>query len=224
VRILCINPNSSYDVTAGIEKVCRKYASPETEVEVKLIEEAPLGIVSYRDIAISEKYLLERFEEWKEPYDGFIVACHSDVGVDLLRELTDKPVIGIGEASMLVALPLGHKFSVLSLGRKKIPQKEDLIRKYGLEARCSSVRMTGLGVIATSYEEEKDKLIEAGKRAIEEDGAEVLILGCAGMAGLDKEIERAVGVPVVDGVASALLIVESLVRYGVSTSKVGKYL
>lgn len=224
MRILCINPNSSHDVTAGIEEVCRKYASPETEVEVRSIEEAPLGIVSYRDAAISEKYLLERFEEWKGSYDGFIVACHSDVGVDLLRELTDKPVIGIGEASMLVALPLGHKFSVLSLGRKKIPQKEDLIRKYGLETRCSSVRITGLGVVATSYEEEKDKLIEAGKRAIKEDGAEVLILGCAGMAGLDKEIEKAVGVPVIDGVASALLIVESLVRYGASTSKVGKYL
>lgn len=223
MKILCINPNSSSEVTEGIEKICKEYALPGTEVEIKSIKEAPSGIESYHDAAISEKYLLERFEEWKGKYDGFIIACHSDIGVDLLRELTDKPVIGIGEASILFALPLGHKFSILSLKRKKIPQKEDLIRKYGLENRCSSVCATGLGVIA-NYQEKKEKLIQAGKKAVEEDGAEVLILGCAGMAGMDKEIEKAIGVPVIDGVASALLIIESLVRYGASTSKVGKYL
>lgn len=223
MKILCINPNSSQEVTEGIEKICRKYSLSDTEVEVKYIKEAPPGIESYHDAAISEKYLLDKFEEWKEQYDGFIVACHSDIGVDLLRELTDKPVIGIGEASMLFALPLGHKFSILSLKRKKIPQKEDLVKKYGLINRCASIRATGLGVIA-NYQEKKEKLIQKGMKAVEEDGAEVLILGCAGMAGLDKEIEKIVGVPVIDGVVSALLIIESLIRYGVNTSKVGKYL
>lgn len=223
MKILCINPNSSQEVTEGIEKICRKYSLSDTEVEVKYIKEAPSGIESYHDAAISEKYLLDKFEEWKEQYDGFIVACHSDIGVDLLRELTDKPVIGIGEASMLFALPLGHKFSILSLKRKKIPQKEDLVKKYGLINRCASIRATGLGVIA-NYQEKKEKLIQEGMKAVEEDGAEILILGCAGMAGIDKEIEKIVGVPVIDGVVSALLIIESLIRYGVNTSKVGKYL
>lgn len=223
MKILCINPNSSQEVTEGIEKICRKYSLSDTEVEVKYIKEAPSGIESYHDAAISEKYLLDKFEEWKEQYDGFIVACHSDIGVDLLRELTDKPVIGIGEASMLFALPLGHKFSILSLKRKKIPQKEDLVKKYGLINRCASIRATGLGVIA-NYQEKKEKLIQEGMKAVEEDGAEILILGCAGMAGIDKEIEKIVGVPVIDGVVSALLIMESLIRYGVNTSKVGKYL
>lgn len=223
MKILCINPNSSQEVTEGIEKICRKYSLSDTEVEVKYIKEAPPGIESYHDAAISEKYLLDKFEEWKEQYDGFIVACHSDIGVDLLRELTDKPVIGIGEASMLFALPLGHKFSILSLKRKKIPQKEDLVKKYGLINRCASIRATGLGVIA-NYQEKKEKLIQEGMKAVEEDGAEILILGCAGMAGIDKEIEKIVGVPVIDGVVSALLIIESLIRYGVNTSKVGKYL
>jgi len=223
LKILCINPNSSQEVTEGIEKICRKYALSDTEIEVKCIKKAPSGIESYHDAAISEKHLLERFEEWKEQYDGFIIACHSDIGVDLLRELTDKPVIGIGEASMLFALPLGHKFSILSLKRKKIPQKEDLIKKYGFENRCASIRATGLGVVA-NYKEKKEKLIQEGERAVKEEGAEVLILGCAGMAGLDKEIEKIVGVPTIDGVISALMIIESLIRYEVSTSKVGKYL
>ena len=223
MKILCINPNSSPEVTEAIEEICRKYALSETEIEVKCIKEAPSGIESYHDAAISEKYLLERFEEWKEKYDGFIIACHSDVGVDLLRELTDKPVIGIGEASMLLALPLGHKFSILSLKRKKIPQKEDLVKKYGLENRCASIRATGLGVVANN-KEKREKLIQEGEKAVKEDGAEVLILGCAGMAGLDKEIEKIVNVPVIDGVVSALMLIESLIRYGVSSSKAGKYL
>ena len=222
LRILCINPNSSSKVTEGIEKIFKKYVLSDTEVEVKCIQEAPSGIESYHDAAISEKYLLDKFEEWKEQYDGFIFACHSDGGVDLLREMTSKPVIGIGEASMLFALPLGHKFSILSLKRKKIPQKEDLVRKYGLENRCASIRITGLGVIATD-EEKREKLIQEGIKAVKEDGAEVLILGCAGMAGFDKKIEKIVGVPVIDGVTSALMMMESLIRYGVSTSKIGKY-
>ena len=222
MKILCINPNSSLEVTRGIEKTCKEYALPSTEIIVKCIEEAPPGIESYQDAAISEKYLLERFKEWENQYDGFIIACHSDIGIDLLRELTAKPVIGIGEASMLFALPLGHKFSILSLKRKKIPQKEDLVRKYGLENRCASIRITGLGVIATD-EEKKEKLLHEGMKAVKEDGAEVLILGCAGMVGFDKKIEKIVGVPVIDGVTSALMMLESLNRYGVSTSKIGKY-
>jgi allantoin racemase len=223
LKILCINPNGSPEVTKGIEIICKDYTLPGTEIIVKYLEEAPPSIESYHDAAISEKYLLDKFEEWKEQYDGFIVACHSDVGVDLLRELTAKPIIGIGEASMLFALPLGHKFSILSLKRKKIPQKEDLVRKYGLENRCASIRITGLEVIATD-EEKREKLIQEGIKAVKEDGAEVLILGCAGMAGLDKEIGKVVGVPVIDGVVSAIMIIESLIRYRVSTSKVGKYL
>ena len=222
MKILCINPNSSPEVTKGIEEICKKYVLPDTEITVKHIEEAPPGIESYQDAAISVQYLLDKFKKWKNQYDGFIVACHSDIGVDLLRELTSKPVIGIGEASMLFALPLGHKFSILSLKRKKIPQKEDLVKKYGLENRCASIRVTGLGVIATD-EEKREKLMQEGMKAVKEDGAEVLILGCAGMAGFDKKIEKIIGVPVIDGVASALMIMESLSRYGVVTSKIGKY-
>lgn len=223
MKILCINPNSSQEVTIGIENIYKNYALPTTKIEVKCIKEAPPGIESYHDAAVSVQYLLDKFEEWKDEYDGFIIACHSDIGVDLLRELTDKPVIGIGEASMLFALPLGHKFSILSLKRKKIPQKEDLVKKYGLENRCASIRVTGLGVVGDD-KEKREMLIQEGEKAVKEDGAEVLILGCAGMAGLDKEIEKIVNVPVIDGVVSALMLIESLIRYGVSTSKVGKYL
>jgi len=97
-----------------------------------------------------------------------------------------------------------------------------LVRKYGFEKRCASIRATGLGIVAID-KEKREKLVQEGIKAVKEDGAEVLILGCAGMAGIDKKIEKEVGVPVIDGVVSALMMMESLIRYGVSTSKVGKY-
>lgn len=223
MKILCINPNSSKEVTVGIEKTCKHYALPDTTVEVVDIPEAPPGIETYQDAVLAERYLWERFTDWEKEYNGFIIACHSDIGVDVLRELTAKPVIGIGEASMLFALPLGHKFSILSLKEKKVPQKEDQVKKYGLEHRCASIRATGLGVVAT-YLDKKEKLVQAGFKAVKEDEAEVLILGCAGMAGLDKEIEKIIGVPVVDGVVSALLLMEGFLRYRLYTSKIRKYL
>jgi len=90
LKILCINPNSSPEVTVGIEETCKEYVLPDTEIKVKHIEEAPPGIESYHDAVVSVKYLLDKFEEWENQYDGFIIACHSDIGVDLLRELTDN--------------------------------------------------------------------------------------------------------------------------------------
>lgn len=223
MKILCINPNSSKEVTTGIKETCNNYLLTDISLEVIDIPESPSGIETYQDAALAEKYLLEKFSTLEKSYDGFIIACHSDIGVDVLRELTVKPVIGIGEASMLFALPLGHKFSILSLKEKKIPQKEDQVKRYGLENRCASIRATGLGVVAT-YQDKKEKLLEAGFKAVKEDGAEVLILGCAGMAGLDKEIEKIIGVPVIDGVVSALLLMEGFLRYPLSTSKARKYL
>jgi len=222
LKILCINPNSSREITKAINEICRQYALRETEVETKRIEEAPEGIESYLDAHNSAIYIVKKFKKWEKQYDGFIIACHGDIGVDLLREMTTKPVIGIGEASMLLATILGHKFSILSLNKKIIPKKEDLIKKYGLKDRCASICVTELRV-NDSYEKKKDKLIQAGERAVKKDGAEVLILGCGGMTGLDKEIENELQIPVIDGVVSALMIIESIIRYGLKTSKIGKY-
>lgn len=222
MKILCINPNSSKEITESIDALCQKYALKGTFLETKCIEEAPQSIENYDDAAISTGHLLEKFRKWEKAYDGFIMACHGDMAVDILRECTNKPVIGIAEASMILALPLGHKFSILSLKRKSATKKEDLVRKYGLENRCASIRATGLRVLGDDGQKKKS-LYREGRKAVEEDRAEVLILGCAGMAGLEKELEKKIGVPVLDGVACALMLMESMLRYRVKTSKVGKY-
>jgi allantoin racemase len=222
LKILCINPNSSKEITESIDEVCRKYALKDTVLRTVCIAEAPQSIENYDDAAISTHYLLEKFKAWEKEFDGFIMACHGDMAVDILREYTEKPVIGIAEASMIFALMLGHKFSILSLKRKSATKKEDLVRKYALENRCASIRATGLRVIG-DYGEKKKSLFQEGMKAVEEDRAEVLVLGCAGMAGLDKELQGEIGVPVLDGVVCALMLMESLIRYDLKTSKIGKF-
>jgi len=153
-------------------------------------------------------------------YPIFINACHCDPNLDAMKEITKKPVVGIGEASMKIASMLGHKFSVVSGAKHSIPNKEAVIRRYHLQDLMASVRAPEGDVSKLSGEE---KYMQAAKLAIEEDKAEVIVLGCAGMTGLDKKMQEKLGVPVLDGVVCALIIATGLVKYGVSTSKIRRY-
>ena len=217
-RILIINPNSDDSMTRLILESARRCASPDTRVDCVSTPEAPIFIENYLDELQCGPGMVDIGRRESGDYDAFIVACHSDVNLDVLREIIDKPVVGIGQASMHAAAMLGHRFSVIQTTDHSVPMKEDLVRRYGLWEKCASVR----AVVGNS-----DSLLgavaEAAQRAVGEDGAEVIVLGCAGLSGLEKEIERRVGVPVVDGVACAVVLVEGLVRCGLTTSKVRKY-
>jgi allantoin racemase len=134
----------------------------------------------------------------------------------------DKPVLGIAEASMYIACMLGHKFSVVTTNCEWEPLLWDAVKHYGMAERCASVRSTGMPVLALESakpDETYQMIRNASRRAMEEDGAEVICLGCAGMAGLDKKLEAELPIPVVDGVVAALKLMEGLVGYGVHTSK-----
>ncbi len=123
---------------------------------------------------------------------------------------------------MYVACMLGHKFSVVTTNAEWEPLLADAVQHYGLTGRCASVRSTGMPVLAleSAGDAEIHRLIaDAARRAIEHDGAEVICLGCAGMTGLDKQLERELGIPVVDGVIAALKLLEGMVGYGLRTSK-----
>jgi allantoin racemase len=156
----------------------------------------------------------------EEEFDAFIIACHCDPNLDMMKEITKKPVVGIGEASMKIASMLGHRFSVVATDRHSIPNKEALTRKYHLQDLAASVRAP-LDEMKELTDEEK--YFTAARLAVEEDMAEVIVLGCAGMTGLDKRLQEKLGVPVLDGVICALIIAAGLVKYGVSTSKIRRY-
>jgi allantoin racemase len=223
MRILFINPNTSASFTAKIQTIAAQYALPTTEAIAKNPAAGPRSIECIYDELLSAAGTLELAITHLDAFDAFVIACYSDhPTVYALREITDKPVIGIAEASMLTACMLGHKFSVVTTNREWEPLLEDAVRHYGLAERCASVRSTGMAVLAleTAVPEQTDALIiQAARQAVEQDGADVICLGCAGMAGLDKKVADALHVPVIDGVVSALKLLEGVVAVGLRTSK-----
>jgi len=223
VRILIINPNSDPGMTRTIEEAGRAFAGGTFEVVCLATPGAPRFIDTYEDQALAAPGMARLLRENHEAFDAFIVACHCDPNLDLMKEIGRKPVVGIGEASMKMATMLGHRFSVLSTAARSIPNKEALIERYGLRGQMASVRAPeeeGLGGTEGDLEE---KFFWTAKAAIDEDGAEVIVLGCAGLAGLDKRLEKRLGVPVLDGVVCALIMASGMARYGVGTSKARRY-
>ena len=220
MKILIINPNSDLNMTEAILGTARKFAQGDFEVNCLPTPGAPAFIETYLDEMQSVPGMVRIVRDKQEEYDGFVVACHSDPGLDVLKEASLKPIVGISEASMKVATMLGDRFSVLSDNLHSIPNKEHLVRKYGLQQSLASVRApTGdlQGV------EDREKYLRLARMAVEEDLAEVIVLGCAGMTGLDKPLQEGLGIPVLDGIVCALFIAWGLVKYGVSISKIRRY-
>lgn len=222
MKILIINPNSSLDMTDVIQKSAENFVNGEYEVMTLPTEGAPIFIDTYKDHAIAAKGMLDIVKKYEDEVDAFIVACHCDPNLDLLKEITCKPVVGIGEASMKMASMLGHRFSVISTSQHSVPNKQALIRKYHLEGCLASVKYPRAELEGCSCTEEQIYL-ETSKDAINEDMAEVIVLGCAGLAGLDKKIQEQVKVPVLDPIVCALIMASGLVKASYSTSKIRRY-
>lgn len=219
MKICIINPNSSEDMTQVILRSAQGF-DPDLQVDCLPNPSAPAFIGSYEDMQQSVPGMVQIVKERQEEYDAFIVACHSDPGLDVLKEISGKPVVGICEASVKLATMLGHSFSVISTGQRPIPHKQALCRKYGVWDSVASV--TGPRSLRADWHSE-ESFLETGRRAIEEDGAEVLVLGCAGMGHITKKMEQALGVPVLDGVICALIVASGLVKAGLTTSKIRRY-
>jgi allantoin racemase len=225
VRILVANVNTTASMTESIAAQARTAATAGTEI-IGLTPrfgadscegnfESYLAAIAVMDIVLA----------YPEPYDAVVQAGYGEHGREGLQELLNVPVVDITEAAASTAMFLGHKYSVVTTLDRTVPLIEDRLKLAGLDARCASVRASGLGVL--ELEEFPDRAVEAilhqATRAVEDDKAEVIVLGCGGMSGLDEQIRSRLGVPVVDGVAAAVAIAESLVRLGLSTSKVRTY-
>jgi allantoin racemase len=222
MRILVVNVNTTQSMTDSIAAQARTVAAPGTEI----IELTPrFGAESCEgnfDSYLAAIGVMDRVLSYPDPFDAVIQAGYGEHGREGLQELLDEPVVDITEAAASTAMFLGHKYSVITTLDRTVPLIEDRLKLAGLDARCASVRASGLGVL--ELEEDPARavatIVEQAARAVAEEKAEVIVLGWGGMAGLDEQIRKRTGVPVVDGVAAAVTIAESLVRLGLSTSKV----
>jgi allantoin racemase len=228
LKILVLNPNTSEVFTAAIQAGAERYRSIGTDVVATSPSSGPRSIESKYDQLLCAQPSLEVLIAREAEFDGFVIACFSDHPlIYAAREMSSKPVLGIMEAALYTACMLGQRFSIVTTGSNKgSPGVWTVLRRYGLADRCASVRTTGLTVLdleAASDAKVRLRILEEARRAVDEDTADVICLGCAGMVGLDKEIQNELGVPVIDGVAAAVKLVEALVGYGVGTSKRGAY-
>jgi allantoin racemase len=225
--LLVINPNTSAAMTRTILDVARDSADPEVVVDALSPRLGPASVEGQVDEVVSAYWTLEAALPVARDYDGVIVACygpHPVIGA--LREVLTQPVVGIMEASILHALPLGGRFSIVTTSPRWPPLLRDGVRVLGLQDRCASIRSSGLAVLdleALPEDVVRERLCSAARQAVEQDGAEVICLGCAGMAGLDNVVSQATRVPVVDGVRAAVALLSGMVRTGATTSKRALY-
>jgi allantoin racemase len=226
MRLHVINPNSTRSMTDKIGACARSVASPGTEIVTTNPTSAPASIEGQYDEAMSLAGLLEEVRKGEQAgADGFVIACFDDVGLGACREIATGPVLGICEAAMHAASMIATGFSVVTTLDRSVPLIEDLAVRYGMERRCRRVRAADIPVLALEEpgSNARQKLLDEVTRAIREDRCEAVILGCAGMADLTAWLTEETGVPVIDGVAVAVRMVEALVGAGLSTSKVGAY-
>ena len=215
-RIVVINPNSSVDVTDGIDAAMQPLRfSDGPSIDCLTLKDGPPGIETQRHVDSVVGPLCGLIEREGNNTDAFVIACFSDPGLHSARETTTRPVMGISESSITTALTLGEKFGIIAILPKGITRHKRYIRQMGLEGRLAGDRAIGVGVTGLSAEEEvESRMTAVGRKLIEEDGADTLIMGCAGMARYRHRLEDTLGVPEIDPSQAAVADAIAAVRLG----------
>ncbi len=225
MRLLVINPNTSVSVTDKIAAVARAAAAPGTTLEFVT---APYGvpyIATRAEAVIGGRVVLEILAEREAEFDGAIIAAFGDPALGAARELCSIPVVGLAEASMLLACPLGRKFSIVSFSSRLEPWYRECVEWQGLGGRLASIRMLDAKVadVGRVQAENEALLVELANRAVAEDGAEVVILAGAPLAGLASRVRERVPVPLIESVAASVKLAESLVALRPRKAVVGSF-
>lgn len=229
MRITLINPNTSVAMTQKVAAAARAVAGPGVEIVAVCPApgEGPEAIESHFDEVRAASVVVELVERDLADggSDGYVIACFGDPGLDAARELVDVPVIGIAEAAMHVAALTGRTFGIVTTLSRTLGRADDLVQRYGFERARVAAYGTGIPVLAledtgsAAFED----IAAWCERVVREDGADAVVLGCAGMADLCARLSERVGVPVVDGVAASVGLVAAMSRMGVGTSKRDEY-
>lgn len=220
--ILVINPNTSAAMTQAVDEVARRVAGSETAITSVNPEQGTPTIEGAADEVIASYFMLDLVARNRD-YDGYVIACYGDPALDACRELVDAPVVGMAEGSFHLANLVAHRWSIITVMPRLRPVLEDLLVRYGVERRCASIRSLDVRVGSDTPQSLVDQLRSEAERAIEVDGAEAVLLGCASWAPIAPRLADTIGAPVVDGVTGAVTLLESLRRLGVTTSRRGAY-
>jgi Asp/Glu/hydantoin racemase len=212
VKILLLNPNTTTAVTDLLYAAGTKVASPGTELVVATAERGVPYIATRAEAQIGGAIALEMLAAADASVDAAIIAAFGDPGLFGARELFDIPVVGLAEAAMLTACMLGRRFSIVTFARALGPWYQECVAMHGLEARCAGIRALDgtFQSISDVQAEKEDMLVTLANRAVEQDGADVVILSGAPLAGLADKVSHRIPVPVLDPTAAAVRQAETL--------------
>ena len=215
MKIAVINPNSTTSMTDKIAAAARAAAGPGIEIDARTCAGSPPAIQGPEDGEAAKPHLLAEMQDAiAKGAEAVVIACFDDPGLEEARELAGVPVVGIGQSAYHAASLIAGGFSVVTTLPVAIPTLEANIARYGLTSQCRKVRAAGIQVLDLEKPgtEARDKVSDEIGRAIAEDGAPAIVLGCAGMADLVEHFIEIHGVPVIDGVAAATGFAAALSR------------
>ncbi|WP_434811485.1 aspartate/glutamate racemase family protein [Microbacterium sp. bgisy189] len=226
MRITLINPNTSRAMTAKIAAAAREAAGPGVVIDAVCPETGAAAIESHVDEVLAAAAVVDlvRQDQQAGGSDAYVIACFGDPGLDAARELVDVPVIGIAEAAMHAATLAGRSFAVVTTLSRTLGRARDLVARYGMGD--AAVWLTAAEIPVLELEDSGSEATASITRLCHEAvrrEADVIVLGCAGMADLCRMLTATAGVPVVDGVASAVGLATAMVRMGLKTSKRSEY-
>ena len=213
-RILVINPNSNETVTRGLETALSPLTFKDgPDIACLTLREGPFGIETQADVD-SIALPLRRLVDADETSAAFVIACYSDPGLHVCREATKRPVFGIAECGVLTALSRGNRFGVIAIKQRSIARHVRYLRQMGLMDRLAGERPLEISVAETaSGEGTLAKMIDVGRALKDQDGADVIVMGCAGMARHRRSLEEALGVPVIDPTQAAVAMALGTVAF-----------
>lgn len=224
MRLTVINPNTTQAMTDAIAAAARTTAGAGTEIVATQPEVGPASIEGVYDGALAVPGVIEEVLRAEQAgADAHIIACFDDTGLDAARAAAAKPVTGIGEAAYHVASLVAHRFTVITTLSRSVPILERNLAEIGLATRCARVRASDIPVLALDdpASAAHDRISEMVATALRDDGADGIVLGCAGMAHLAQELSAEHGVPVIEGVSAAVRLMEAMVALSLTTSKRG---
>lgn len=220
---LVINPNTSESMTAEIETTAKRIFRPPWNCIVSCAPAGPESLESWSDYHLASVAVLPLLEKLPE-VDGIVLACFGDPGLYLLKESCSVPVVGIAESSMSIAVMLGARFGILAGMRRAVELMDSMVRTYGLESRYAGTVSLEMRVLDFGKDRiETLNVLERASHQLRERGAEVLLLGCAGLTTFVEELQAKVEMPVIDPVEAGCRMLQTLCAAGLNTSHIGLY-
>jgi allantoin racemase len=226
MRIKIINPNTTTAFTALSLNAGRAVAAPGTQILAGQPADGTHSVECNVDEAIATLGIIEAVRAGEaEGVDGYVIACFGDTGLDAAREVAAGPVVGMTEAALYAAALIAPVFSIVTLPRRTRMFAERSVWHAGLERRCANIRAIDIDVLDCAHDQTRvfEAFVAEAVRAIEEDHAEAIILGCAGLEPLIVPLVERLRVPVIEGVAAAVKMVEALLALRLATSKAGAW-